>query len=108
MIVISMSPTPMAISIGEGQHATGLEEMMLQAGMFDTRPRSRELIYVLRSERAARALGDLWMHANQYTLEQAGQFASATTPRGWLRSTVTRFAQSSTYILSNLRTAQAT
>ena len=40
-------------------HATGWEEMMLQAGMFDARPRSRELIYVLLAERAARALGDL-------------------------------------------------
>jgi hypothetical protein len=66
-------------------HATGWEEMMLQAGMFDARPRSRELIYVLLAERAARALGDLRMHANAFTLEQAAQFASANTPRGWLR-----------------------
>jgi hypothetical protein len=66
-------------------HATGWEEMMLQAGMFDTRPRSRELIYVLLAERAARALGDLRMHANAFTLERAAQFASANTPRGWLR-----------------------
>ena len=66
-------------------HATGWEEMMLQAGMFDARPRSRELIYVLLAQRAARALGDLRMHANQATLEQAAQFASANTPRGWLR-----------------------
>ena len=58
---------------------------MLQAGMFDARPRSRELIYVLLGQRAARALGDLRMHANQFTLEQAAQFASANTPRGWLR-----------------------
>lgn len=58
---------------------------MLQAGMFDARPRSRELIYVLVAQRAARALGDLRMHANQVTLEQAAQFASANTPRGWLR-----------------------
>jgi hypothetical protein len=65
--------------------ATGWEEMMLQAGMFDARPRSRELIYVLLAERAARALGDLKMHANQFTLEQAARFASANTPRGWLR-----------------------
>ena len=35
-------------------HATAWEEMMLQAGMFDARPRSRELIYVLLAERAAR------------------------------------------------------
>jgi uncharacterized protein (DUF885 family) len=66
-------------------HATGWEEMMLQAGMFDSRPRSRELIYILVAQRAARALGDLRMHANELTLEQAAQFASANTPRGWLR-----------------------
>jgi Bacterial protein of unknown function (DUF885) len=65
-------------------HATGWEEMMLQAGMFDARPRSRELIYILLAERAARALGDLRMHSNEYTLEQAAEFASANTPRGWL------------------------
>jgi uncharacterized protein (DUF885 family) len=66
-------------------HATGWEEMMLQAGMFDARPRSRELIYVLLAQRAARALGDLRMHANQATLEQAAEFAASNTPRGWLR-----------------------
>jgi uncharacterized protein DUF885 len=66
-------------------HATAWEEMMLQAGMFDARPRSRELIYVLVAQRAARALGDLRMHSNTLTLEQAAQSASANTPRGWLR-----------------------
>ena len=66
-------------------HATGWEEMMLQAGMFDARPRARELIYVLLAQRAARALGDLRMHANELTLEQAARFTSAKTPRGWLR-----------------------
>jgi uncharacterized protein DUF885 len=66
-------------------HATGWEELMLQAGMFDARPRSRELIYVLLGQRASRALGDLRMHANQMTLEQAAAFAVANTPRGWLR-----------------------
>ena len=74
----------MFITRTEG-HATGWEEMMLQAGMFDDRPRSRELIYVLLGQRAARALGDLRMHANQFTLEEAARFASANTPRGWLR-----------------------
>jgi hypothetical protein len=71
------------ISRTEG-HATGWEEMMLQAGMFDSRPRSRELIYVLLAQRAARALGDLRMHANELTLEEAARFTSAHTPRGWL------------------------
>ena len=41
--------------------------------------------HVLLAQRAARALGDLKMHANEVTLEQAAQFASAHTPRGWLR-----------------------
>jgi uncharacterized protein (DUF885 family) len=66
-------------------HATGWEELMMQAGMFDARPRSRELVYILVAERAARALGELRMHANAMTLEQASSFACANTPRGWLR-----------------------
>lgn len=65
--------------------ATAWEEMMMQAGLFDRRPRSRELVYILVAQRAARALGDLRMHANQVTLEQAAAFACASTPRGWLR-----------------------
>ena len=66
-------------------NATGWEEMMLAAGMFDSKPRSRELIYVLLAERAARALGDLRMHANQMTLDEASAYASKFTPRNWLR-----------------------
>ena len=66
-------------------HATGWEELMMQAGMFDARPRARELVYILVAERAARALGELYMQANLMTLEQAAAFACANTPRGWLR-----------------------
>lgn len=65
-------------------HATGWEELMMQAGMFDARPRARELVYILIAERAARALGDLRMHSNELTLEQASALASEGTPRGWL------------------------
>jgi uncharacterized protein (DUF885 family) len=65
-------------------HATGWEELMMQAGMFDARPRSRELVYILVAQRAARALGELRMHSNEMTLEQAAAFASSHTPRGWL------------------------
>jgi uncharacterized protein (DUF885 family) len=65
-------------------HATGWEEMMLHAGMFDARPRSRELIWVLLAQRGARALGDLRMHARKASLEEAAAFTSAHTPRGWL------------------------
>jgi hypothetical protein len=65
--------------------ATAMEELMMDVGLCDERPRSRELIYVLIAQRAARALGELRMHANQLTLEQAARFASENTPRGWLR-----------------------
>jgi len=65
-------------------HATGWEELMMQAGMFDKDPRSHELVYVLVAERAARALGELFMQANQMTLEQASAYACIHTPRGWL------------------------
>ena len=65
-------------------HATGWEELMMQAGMFDARPRSRELVYILVAERAARALGELKMQSNELTLEQASEFACSHTPRGWL------------------------
>jgi hypothetical protein len=67
--------------------ATGWEEWTMSAGLFDSRPRSRELIYILVAQRAARALGDLRMHANQRTLEQASAFAAANTPLGWLSLT---------------------
>ena len=65
--------------------ATGWEELMMHAGMLDGRPRSRELIWTLLAQRAARALGGLRMLANEYTLEQASQFASDHTPRQWLK-----------------------
>lgn len=65
--------------------ATGWEELMMQAGMFDARPRSRELVYILVAQRAARALGELRMVSNEMTLEQAAAFACAHTPRGGLR-----------------------
>jgi len=64
--------------------ATGMEEMMMHAGLFDERPRTRELIWILLAQRAARALGDLHMHSNEWTMEQAIKFASKWTPRGWL------------------------
>jgi hypothetical protein len=65
--------------------ATALEELMMHAGLYEGRPRSRELVYVMLAQRAARALGDLRMHDNTWTLEQASEFASQATPRGWLR-----------------------
>ena len=64
--------------------ATGMEEMMMHAGLFGDRPRARELIWILLAQRAARALGGLMMHANEWTMQEAVEFASEWTPRGWL------------------------
>ena len=66
-------------------YATAMEEMMMREGFLDRHRRSSELIYVLVAERAARALGDLHLQSNEFTMEQAKRFASAETPRGWLR-----------------------
>ena len=79
--------------------ATGIEEMMMYAGAFDARPRARELIYVLVAERAARALGELMVHANRFTLDQAVRFTASQTPRGWLRADgVTDFFEQFLYL----------
>jgi hypothetical protein len=49
---------------------TALEELMMHAGLFEGRPRSRELVCVMLGQRAARALGDLHMHDNTWTLSR--------------------------------------
>ena len=65
--------------------ATAMEELMMSAGLYAERPRSRELVYVMIAQRAARAISGLRMHSNEWTLEQATRAASERTPRGWLR-----------------------
>jgi hypothetical protein len=64
--------------------ATGFEEWMMHAGLFDERPRTRELIWILLIQRASRGLGGLRQHAGEYTLQEAAEFASYWVPRGFL------------------------
>ncbi|HWP82219.1 MAG TPA: DUF885 family protein [Bacteroidota bacterium] len=64
--------------------ATGMEEMMTHAGLLDKKPRSRELVWILLAQRAARGLGGLYQHGLEMTLDQAAQFASKWTPWGLL------------------------
>ena len=66
--------------------ATGVEEMFMHAGLYDDRPRSRELVWILLAQRAARGLGSLYAHANEMTMEEAGGVHMAGTPRGWMRT----------------------
>jgi Bacterial protein of unknown function (DUF885) len=64
--------------------ATAMEELMLQAGLFDKRPRAKELVYILVAMRCARAMGDLRMHSNEWDLEKAVKAGVDLTPYGWL------------------------
>lgn len=64
--------------------ATGVEEMMMHAGLFEGRPRSRELVWIMLAQRAARALSGLYLHGNEFEMEEAVEHAMTWTPRGWL------------------------
>ena len=66
--------------------ATGVEEMFMHAGLYDDSPRSRELVWILLAQRAARGLGSLYAHANEMTMEEAGGVHMTGTPRGWMRT----------------------
>jgi uncharacterized protein (DUF885 family) len=65
--------------------ATAMEEMMLHAGLFDDNPRAREIVWIMLAQRAARGLGSLYAHANEFTMKQAADFHVQWTPRGWMR-----------------------
>ena len=66
--------------------ATGVEEMFMHAGLYDDRPRSRELVWIMLAQRAARGLGSLYAHANEMTMEEAGKVHMDWTPRGWMKT----------------------
>ena len=65
--------------------ATGVEEMMMHAGLYDDNPRAREIVWIMVAQRAARGLGSLYVHANDFTMKEARDFHVAWTPRGWMR-----------------------
>ena len=66
--------------------ATGVEEMFMHAGLYDESPRSRELVWIMLAQRAARGLGSLYAHANEMTMEEAGRIHMDRTPRGWMKT----------------------
>ncbi len=65
--------------------ATAMEELMLNAGLFDDQPRAREIVWIMLAQRAARGLASLYAHANLFDLKQAKAFQVEWTPRGWMR-----------------------
>jgi hypothetical protein len=72
------------MSRAEGM-ATVMEEWMMHAGLYDDSPRSREIVWVMLIARAARGLGNLYAHANDLTMAEAGDLHVNWTARGWMR-----------------------
>lgn len=66
--------------------ATAVEEIFMQAGLYDDSPRVREIVYIMIAQRAARGLGSLYAQANDMTMEEAGTIHSEYTPRGWMKT----------------------
>ena len=66
--------------------ATAVEEMFMQAGLYDDNPRVREIVWIMIAQRAARGLGSLYAHANQMTMAEAGEIHNEWTPRGWMKT----------------------
>ena len=65
--------------------ATGVEEMFMHAGLYEDSPRSKEIIWIMIAQRAARGLGSLYAHANIMNMEEAGAVHVKWTPRGWMK-----------------------
>ncbi|MDT0540338.1 hypothetical protein [Croceitalea sp. P059] len=66
--------------------ATAVEEMFMDAGLYDNNPRVNEIVYIMIAQRAARGLGSLYAHANEMTMKEAGGIHSEFTPRGWMKT----------------------
>jgi hypothetical protein len=64
--------------------ATAFEELTMHAGLFDEQPRAREIVWIMLAQRAARGLGSLRAHANEFTMKEAADFHVEWTPRGWM------------------------
>ena len=79
--------TPLRYNIFDGRAeglATGAEEMLMHAGLYEGRPRGRELVWVMLAQRAARAYAALQMHGNETDFDGATKLASKWTPWGLL------------------------
>jgi len=56
------------------------EEMMLQAGLFDDRPRTREIIYNMARLRALRVEVDVKLALGEFSIAQAADYLEKTVP----------------------------
>ena len=67
--------------------AVSLEELLVQAGVLDERPRKgREMLYIMLSSHMSLAIPDMLMAANEIDLDEARALCAEITPRGWTRA----------------------
>ena len=66
--------------------AVALEELLMQAGVLDERPRKgREMEYLMNASHMSLAIPDMKMHANEINLADARRLCAEIMPRGWSR-----------------------
>ena len=85
------------------------EEMMLQAGLFDDSPKTRETLYAFMRLRALRVEVDVKLATGEFTIEQAADYLARTVPmdRGTAHAEAALFAstpgQAITYQIGKLQ-----
>jgi hypothetical protein len=62
--------------------ATAMEELILNAGMLEDRPRAKELVYIMLAQRAARGLAGMKQHGLELDFNGATKFACKWVPWG--------------------------
>jgi len=64
--------------------AVALEELLMQAGVLDERPRKgREMEYLMNASHMSLAIPDMKMVANEISLAEARRLCAEIMPRGW-------------------------
>lgn len=75
---------PIRRMVSDGTRAEGwgfyIEEMYLQAGLLNDRPRTRELFYIAQLKRAGRVHAEQLMQTGELTLKQAIEYLVAEVP----------------------------
>lgn len=83
-LIQRMNTNPIRSRYRDGVRAEGwafyIEEMFLQAGMLDERPRAKELFYIAQLKRAARVPAELAMQTGEINLAQAIDYLVEQVP----------------------------
>jgi uncharacterized protein (DUF885 family) len=84
MVVSWANPNPIRRRFFDSGSNEGIgfyvEELLLQYGLFDDSPRTREIIYNFMRLRALRVDVDINLALGNYTIEDAGKYLSSTVP----------------------------